>query len=64
MAIHVEFSRASAPTSRYYHRCMDWLNAFVAGFLKGARETPRAYFAPGVAIWRLLREATEAQLRK
>lgn len=33
MAIHVEFSRASAPTSRYYHRCM---NAFVAG-LKGAQ---------------------------
>ncbi len=27
---------------------------FWTGFLKGAKETPRAYFAPLVAAWRLL----------
>lgn len=30
------------------------MSAFVQGFMKGARETPRGYFAPVVAIWRLL----------
>lgn len=35
---------------------------FVHGFIKGARETTVAYFAPAVAIWRLLLEATESLL--
>lgn len=43
---------------------MDWLNAFMTGFLKGARETPRAFFSPAVAVWRLLCDVTEAQLRR
>lgn len=33
---------------------------FVQGFLKGARETPRAYFAPAVALWRLLVSTTNS----
>jgi hypothetical protein len=36
------------------------MNDFLAGFLKGARETPRAFFAPAVAIWRLFYAATES----
>lgn len=30
------------------------MNDFIQGFLKGARETPRIFFAPVIAIWRLL----------
>lgn len=30
------------------------MNAFVEGFIKGARETPRGFFSPAVAIWRLM----------
>jgi len=33
---------------------------FIAGFIAGARATPRGYFAPAVAVWRLLVETTEA----
>ena len=29
------------------------MNEFWLGFLKGAKETPRMYFAPAIAIWRL-----------
>jgi hypothetical protein len=36
------------------------MNEFVAGFVKGARETPRAFFAPAVAIWRLLYTVTKS----
>jgi len=35
---------------------------FLTGFVQGARETPRAYFAPAVAIWRLLVSTTESLL--
>jgi hypothetical protein len=38
------------------------MNDFLVGFLKGARETPRAYFAPAVAVWRLLLAVTESLL--
>jgi len=30
------------------------MNDFVKGFIKGAKETPRGFFAPAIAIWRLL----------
>lgn len=30
------------------------MNAFMEGFIKGARETPRGFFSPAVAIWHLL----------
>jgi len=30
------------------------MNDFVKGFLKGAKETPLAFFAPAIAVWRLL----------
>jgi uncharacterized membrane protein YbhN (UPF0104 family) len=38
------------------------MNDFLAGFLKGAGETPRAFLAPAVAIWRLIYTVTESFL--
>lgn len=36
------------------------IKAFIEGFKKGARETHRAYFAPAIAIWRLLITTTDS----
>jgi hypothetical protein len=36
------------------------MNDFLQGFIKGAKETPRGYFAPLVAVWRLLLTVTES----
>ena len=36
------------------------MNEFLQGFIKGAKETPRAYFAPVIAVWRLLVEVSES----
>ncbi len=36
---------------------------FIEGFVRGARETPRAYFAPTVALWKLLLDTTERLVR-
>jgi hypothetical protein len=38
------------------------MNEFLDGFIKGAKETPRAFFAPAVALWRLLFSVTESLL--
>lgn len=38
------------------------MNDFVEGFVKGAKETPVAFFAPVIAIWRLLVETTDSLL--
>lgn len=38
-------------------------NEFLAGFIKGAKETPRGFVAPAVAIWRLLVGVTESLQR-
>lgn len=35
------------------------MKEFWEGFVSGAKETPRAFFAPAVAVWRLLLETTE-----
>lgn len=35
---------------------------FIAGFWKGARETPAAFFAPAIALWRLLVNTTDSLL--
>ena len=35
------------------------MKEFWEGFVSGAKETPWAFFAPAVAIWRLLLETTE-----
>jgi len=47
------------------------MSEFWAGFLAAARETPRGFFAPAVALWRLLAAAwrylvtiTEEQMAK
>lgn len=36
------------------------MNDFVTGFIKGAKETPRGFFAPLVAVWRSLLSVTES----
>lgn len=36
------------------------MNDFVKGFIKGAKETPKGFFAPAVAIWRLLVGVTDS----
>lgn len=38
------------------------MNDFLAGMIEGAKETPRAYFAPIVALWRLLTSTTQSLL--
>jgi hypothetical protein len=38
-------------------------NDFVQGFIKGAKETPRGFFAPAVAIWRILLNTTESLIK-
>lgn len=40
------------------------MNDFLKGFIKGAKETPRGYFAPLIALWRLLVVATESQIEQ
>lgn len=40
------------------------MNDFLKGFIKGAGETPKAYFAPAIAIWRLLVGTTESLLQE
>lgn len=37
---------------------------FINGFIKGAKETPRAFFAPAVAVWRLLLNTTESLVQQ
>ncbi len=40
------------------------MNEFFMGFVKGAKETPAAFFAPAIAIWKLLIGTTESLLIK
>ena len=30
------------------------MSEFLQGFIKGAKETPKGFFAPAIALWRLL----------
>jgi hypothetical protein len=36
------------------------MKEFVEGFMKGAKETPKGFFAPAVALWLLLLNTTES----
>lgn len=36
------------------------MHAFWQGFIKGAKETPKGFFAPAVAVWRLLVDTTDS----
>jgi len=36
------------------------MNDFVSGFIAGAKETPKGFFAPLVAVWTLLINVTES----
>jgi hypothetical protein len=38
------------------------MSDFLDGFIKGARETPLGFFAPAIAVWRLLLSVTESLL--
>lgn len=40
------------------------MKAFIEGFITGAKATPRAYFAPAIALWRLLVSTTESLLEQ
>lgn len=40
-----------------------YVESFVQGFIKGAKETPRGFFAPAVAVWRLLLDTTESLVK-
>jgi len=39
------------------------MNEFIQGFIKGAKETPIGFFAPAIALWRLLIEASESLMK-
>lgn len=39
------------------------MNEFVQGFVKGAKETPRGFFAPAIALWRLLVGVSESLVK-
>jgi hypothetical protein len=38
------------------------MNEFIHGLIQGAKETPAGYFAPAVAVWRLLLRTTDSLL--
>lgn len=40
------------------------MNDFVQGFIKGAKQTPVIFFAPAIAVWRVLVEVTESLLKQ
>lgn len=40
------------------------MNEFVQGFIKGAKETPKGFFAPAIALWRLLVAVSESLTNK
>lgn len=39
------------------------MNDFIQGFIKGAKETPKGFFAPVIALWRLLVGVSESLTR-
>lgn len=39
------------------------MSEFFQGFVKGVMETPVAYFAPAIAVWRLLVTTTNSLLK-
>lgn len=40
------------------------MNEFIQGFIKGAKETPKGFFAPAIALWRLLVGVSESLMQK
>ena len=36
---------------------------FLSGFIKGAKETPKGYFAPAIALWRCLVGVSESLIK-
>lgn len=40
------------------------MDDFIRGFKRGARETLYGYWAPAVAVWRLLSDTTDDLIRK
>lgn len=40
------------------------MDDFIRGFKRGARETMYGYWAPAVALWRLLSDTTDDLIRK
>lgn len=48
----------------YRNRLDSTMSDFLSGFFQGAKETPRAFFAPAIAVWRLLVDSTESLLNQ
>lgn len=42
----------------------DAMNDFLQGFVKGAMETPKGFFAPVIAVWRLMVDVTESLINE
>lgn len=40
------------------------MNEFFQGFIKGAKETPKGFFVPAIALWRLLVEVSESLIKE
>jgi hypothetical protein len=40
------------------------MNDFIQGFIKGAKETPRGFFAPAVLLWQLFIRSYEAAIQR
>jgi hypothetical protein len=40
------------------------MKEFLDGFISAAKETPRGFFAPLIAIWRLFSGVTDSVLKK
>ena len=56
------FSCCGGPPSRRFAQSFPYnMNNFLAGFIEGAKETPRAYFAP-IIVWRLFASTTRSVL--
>jgi len=48
----------------YRNKLGSTMSDFLSGFFQGAKETPRAFFAPAIALWRLLVDSTESLLNQ
>ena len=46
------------------HTVDDAMNDFLQGFIKGAMETPKGFFAPVIAVWRLLIGVTDSLINE
>jgi len=39
------------------------IDAFIQGFTHAIKESPKAFFAPAIAVWRILFNVTESMIK-